>query len=203
MHAARCACQSFSQPIQAAVYKPAVATCWHISQAHYVNALPTAACCCAPLLPPQHLRELVTPSTKLISLVHVSNMLGAVLDVEAVVDAARSVGAKVLLDACQSVPHMAIDVRALGVDWIVASGHKAMAPTGIGFLWGRCGPGLGWDDRVRRAVATNLAFECGPGLRGGWRGQGLLSREAKRHAASSTVCTGLLVCWLCCHAQSS
>lgn len=85
----------------------------------------------------QHLRELVTPSTKLISLVHVSNMLGAVLDVEAVVDAARSVGAKVLLDACQSVPHMAIDVRALGVDWIVASGHKAMAPTGIGFLWGR------------------------------------------------------------------
>ncbi|WIA12065.1 hypothetical protein OEZ85_012142 [Tetradesmus obliquus] len=85
----------------------------------------------------QHLRELVAPSTKLISLVHVSNMLGAVLDVEAVVDAARSVGAKVLLDACQSVPHMAIDVRALGVDWIVASGHKAMAPTGIGFLWGR------------------------------------------------------------------
>eukprot|EP00879_Flechtneria_rotunda_P003225 GHRR01003448.1.p1 GENE.GHRR01003448.1~~GHRR01003448.1.p1 ORF type:complete len:289 (+),score=84.38 GHRR01003448.1:110-976(+) len=85
----------------------------------------------------QHLRELVTPRTKLISLVHVSNMLGAVLDVEAVVDAARKVGARVLLDACQSVPHMQVDVQALGVDWIVASGHKAMAPTGIGFLWGR------------------------------------------------------------------
>jgi cysteine desulfurase/selenocysteine lyase len=85
------------------------------------------------------LRELVTPSTKLISLVHVSNMLGAVLDVEAVVEAARPVGARVLLDACQSVPHMGIDVQALGVDWIVASGHKAMAPTGIGFLWGRWG----------------------------------------------------------------
>ncbi|KAF6255085.1 aminotransferase class V domain-containing protein [Scenedesmus sp. NREL 46B-D3] len=85
----------------------------------------------------QHLAELVTPSTKLISLVHVSNMLGAVLDVEAVVAAARRVGARVLLDACQSVPHMKVDVQALGVDWIVASGHKAMAPTGIGFLWGR------------------------------------------------------------------
>eukprot|EP00775_Hariotina_reticulata_P013041 gene13041-13168_t len=84
-----------------------------------------------------HLRELVTPRTKLISLVHVSNMLGAVLDVEAVTEAAASVGARVLLDACQSVPHMAMDVQALGVDWIVASGHKAMAPTGIGFLWGR------------------------------------------------------------------
>lgn len=79
----------------------------------------------------------MTPKTKLISLVHVSNMLGAVLDVEAVVEAARSVGARVLLDACQSVPHMPVDVRALGVDWIVASGHKALGPTGIGFLWGR------------------------------------------------------------------
>jgi cysteine desulfurase / selenocysteine lyase len=66
-------------------------------------------------------------------------MLGCVLDVEAVVQAARPVGARILLDACQSVPHMPIDVQALGVDWIVASGHKAMGPTGIGFLWGRCG----------------------------------------------------------------
>lgn len=81
----------------------------------------------------------MTPRTKLISLVHVSNVLGSVLDVEAVVEAARRVGARVLLDACQSVPHMPVDVRALGVDWIVASAHKALGPTGIGFLWGR------WD----------------------------------------------------------
>jgi cysteine desulfurase/selenocysteine lyase len=64
-------------------------------------------------------------------------MLGAVLDVPAVVEAAHSVGARVLLDACQSVPHMTVDVQALGVDWIVASSHKMMGPTGIGFLWGR------------------------------------------------------------------
>ena len=71
------------------------------------------------------------------SLAHVSNTLGCVLDVPAVVEAARAVGAKVLLDACQSVPHMPVDVQALGVDWIVASSHKMMGPTGIGFLWGR------------------------------------------------------------------
>lgn len=111
------------------------------------SATPAASppcCCLAPAhttpthaRPPQHLRELVTPRTKLISLVHVSNMLGGVLDVQAVVEAARPVGARVLLDACQSMPHMPLDVSALGVDWIVASGHKALGPTGIGFLWGR------------------------------------------------------------------
>lgn len=85
----------------------------------------------------QHFHELVTPRTRLVSLVHVSNMLGAVLDVEPVVAAARKVGAKVLLDSCQSMPHMPLDVQALGVDWIVASAHKAVGPTGIGFLWGR------------------------------------------------------------------
>eukprot|EP00877_Chromochloris_zofingiensis_P000787 jgi/Chrzof1/10709/Cz05g09180.t1 len=85
----------------------------------------------------QHFKELVTAKTKLVSLVHVSNMLGAVLDVETVVAQAHKVGAKVLLDACQSVPHMTVDVRALGVDWLVASSHKVMGPTGIGFLWGR------------------------------------------------------------------
>ena len=54
----------------------------------------------------------------------------------AVVELAKKHGAKVLLDACQSVPHMPVDVQTLGVDWIVASGHKMCGPTGIGFLWG-------------------------------------------------------------------
>lgn len=95
-------------------------------------------CRALPLPPPlQHFTELVGPRTKLVSLVHVSNMTGAVLDVEGVVAAARRVGARVLLDACQSFPHMPLDVQALGVDWIVASAHKAVGPTGIGFLWGR------------------------------------------------------------------
>ncbi|KAF8071197.1 NFS2 [Scenedesmus sp. PABB004] len=115
-----------------------------------------------------HLRELVTPRTKLISLVHVSNMLGAVLDVEAVVEAARRVGARVLLDACQSVPHMPIDVRALGVDWIVASGHKAMAPTGIGFLWGRAEvlesmpPWMGGGEMIQDVFLDHSTYAAPP-----------------------------------------
>lgn len=52
-------------------------------------------------------------------------------------------GALVLLDACQSLPHRAIDVQALGCDWLVASGHKAGGPTSSGFLWGRCVGGGG------------------------------------------------------------
>lgn len=84
-----------------------------------------------------HLTDLVTPKTKLISLVHVSNMLGCVLPVDHVVHIAHSVGAKVLLDACQSVPNMPVDVQALDIDWLVASGHKMCGPTGIGFLYGK------------------------------------------------------------------
>jgi cysteine desulfurase/selenocysteine lyase len=116
----------------------------------------------------QHLRELVTPRTKVISLVHVSNMLGCVLDVEAVVAAARSVGARVLLDACQSVPHMSVDVQGLGVDWIVASGHKAMAPTGIGFLWGRMDvlesmpPWMGGGEMIQDVFLDHSTYAAPP-----------------------------------------
>jgi len=75
-------------------------------------------------------------NVKLVSTAHVSNVLGCELDVRRVGEMAKKHGAKVLLDACQSVPHMPIDVQQLGVDWIVASGHKMCGPTGIGFLWG-------------------------------------------------------------------
>lgn len=85
----------------------------------------------------EQLRSLISDRTKLVSLVHVSNTLGCVLPVAEVVTAARSVGAKVLLDACQSAPHLALDVQALDCDWLVASGHKMCAPTGIGFLYGK------------------------------------------------------------------
>ena len=85
----------------------------------------------------EQLEGMVTTATKLISLVHVSNALGCVLPVERVVSIAATVGARVLLDACQSVPNMPVDVSTLGADWIVASGHKMCGPTGIGFLWGR------------------------------------------------------------------
>jgi len=84
-----------------------------------------------------HLTSLVSNRTKLISVAHVSNMLGCVAPVKEIVAAARGVGALVMLDACQSLPHMPVDVQALGVDFIAASGHKMLGPTGIGFLWGK------------------------------------------------------------------
>ncbi|KAK9824493.1 hypothetical protein WJX72_010804 [[Myrmecia] bisecta] len=85
----------------------------------------------------QAYRQMLSPKTRLVALVHVSNMLGAILPVGDVVEEAHKVGAKVLFDCCQSVPHMPMDVQALGADWIVASAHKMCGPTGIGFLWGR------------------------------------------------------------------
>lgn len=81
--------------------------------------------------------SLLSEKTKLVSVVHVSNTLGNVNPVEEIIPAARKVGAKVLLDACQSLPHMPIDVQALDCDWLVGSGHKMCATTGIGFLYGK------------------------------------------------------------------
>ena len=80
---------------------------------------------------------MVNSKTKLIATAHVSNVLGCEAPVAEIVELARKHGAKVLLDSCQSLPHMPVDVQTLGVDWIVASGHKMCGPTGIGFLWGR------------------------------------------------------------------
>ena len=84
------------------------------------------------------LDELVTERTKIVSLVHMSNILGTVNPRRADRRAGRSeVGALVLLDGSQSVPHMPVDVAALGADFIVFTGHKMCGPTGIGVLWGR------------------------------------------------------------------
>lgn len=83
-----------------------------------------------------HLEDLTTERTKLISLVHISNMLGCHLPVDTVVRIARKSNARVLLDACQSIANIPINVQKLGVDWIVGSAHKMCGPTGIGFLWG-------------------------------------------------------------------
>jgi len=85
----------------------------------------------------EQFKSLLNPKTKLVSIVHVSNTLGCVNPVEEMIPLAHAMGAKVLLDACQSVPHMPIDVQALDCDWLVASGHKMCAPTGIGFLYGK------------------------------------------------------------------
>ena len=82
-------------------------------------------------------QSLLSDKTKLVSVVHVSNTLGVINPVEEITQEAHKYGAKVLIDACQSVPHMPIDVQAIDCDWLVASGHKMCAPTGIGFLYGK------------------------------------------------------------------
>ena len=84
-----------------------------------------------------HYRSLVSDRTKLVSIAHVSNTLGCENPAKEIAAIAHQVGAKVLLDACQSAPHMALDVQDLDCDWLVASGHKMCGPTGIGFLYGK------------------------------------------------------------------
>ncbi len=81
--------------------------------------------------------ELLTPRTKLVAIAHMSNVLGTVLPVEEMVRMAHDVGAKVLVDGAQAVTHLSVDVKALGCDFYVFSGHKLYGPTGIGVLWGR------------------------------------------------------------------
>jgi cysteine desulfurase / selenocysteine lyase len=79
----------------------------------------------------------ITERAKVVALVHQSNVLGTVNPLDAIVRRAHEVGAVVVLDACQSVPHQPVDVTALGVDFVAFSGHKMLGPTGIGVLWGR------------------------------------------------------------------
>lgn len=82
-----------------------------------------------------HLTTLITPRTKLVAFTHISHVLGTHNDVATLVDAARAVGACVLVDAAQSVPHQKIDVKNLDVDFLAFSGHKMLGPTGIGVLY--------------------------------------------------------------------
>ena len=83
------------------------------------------------------IEEVITEKTKVVSFVLVSNILGTVNPVEAIVRRAQDVGALVLIDASQAAPHMALDVQALGADFVAFTGHKMCGPTGIGVLWGR------------------------------------------------------------------
>ncbi|WP_193195998.1 cysteine desulfurase [Nostoc sp. MG11] len=85
----------------------------------------------------EQFKKLISNKTKLVSTVHVSNTLGCINPVQEIVAIAHQYGAKVLIDACQSVPHIPVDVQQIDCDWLVASGHKMCAPTGIGFLYGK------------------------------------------------------------------
>jgi cysteine desulfurase/selenocysteine lyase len=83
------------------------------------------------------LNSVINESTKVVALTHQSNVLGTINSLDEIVKRAHEVGAVVVLDACQSVPHMKVDVKALGIDFLAFSGHKAVGPTGIGIFWGK------------------------------------------------------------------
>ena len=81
--------------------------------------------------------SIITGNTAIVAITHQSNVLGTINPISEIVSRANQVGAQVLLDACQSVPHMPVDVNKLGIDYLAFSGHKALGPTGVGVLWGR------------------------------------------------------------------
>ena len=111
---------------------------------------------------------LITERTKLVSLVHQSNVLGTVNPVRLIADRAHAVGALVLADAAQSVPHMPVDVQDLGADFVGFTGHKMCGPTGIGVLWGRrelldeMPPFLGGGEMIETVWMDHSTFAAPP-----------------------------------------
>jgi cysteine desulfurase/selenocysteine lyase len=114
------------------------------------------------------LDELVNERTRLVSVVHMSNTLGTINDVSRIVARARQVGALVALDCSQSVPHLPVDVRGLGVDFIAFTGHKMLGPTGIGVLWGRfellakMPPFLGGGSMIETVTMAGTTYAAPP-----------------------------------------
>jgi cysteine desulfurase/selenocysteine lyase len=106
---------------------------WQLAGAE-IDVVPLTADHCIDL---DAMAAMIGPKHKLVALAHVSNVLGSVLDARRAAEIAHGVGAKLLLDGCQAVPRMPVDVRALDCDFYVFSGHKLYGPTGIGVLWAR------------------------------------------------------------------
>jgi len=115
-----------------------------------------------------NLDEVITPKAKIVAFVHQSNILGTINPVAPIVQRAHEVGALVLLDACQSVPAGPVDVTALGVDFLVFSGHKMLGPTGVGVLWGRLEllaampPFLTGGSMIEHVTMTRTTFAAPP-----------------------------------------
>lgn len=81
--------------------------------------------------------DVINNKTKIVAITHQSNVLGTINPIQEITQAAKKVGAVVVLDACQSAPHFRIDVKELGIDFLAFSGHKALGPTGVGICWGK------------------------------------------------------------------
>lgn len=113
-------------------------------------------------------QPVITERTKIVSVVHMSNILGTINDVSRIVARAHEVGAVVLLDCSQSVPHLPVDVQALGADFIAFTGHKMCGPTGIGVLWGRYDllagmpPFLGGGSMIETVTLERTTFAAPP-----------------------------------------
>ena len=119
--------------------------------------------------------EVITERTRVVAVTHVANVTGAITDLAPIIRRAHAVGALVVLDACQSVPHLKVVVHALDVDFAVWSAHKMYGPTGVGFLYGRrelleaLPPAnfggsmveLAWMDRPAQYMAPPAKFEAG------------------------------------------
>lgn len=112
--------------------------------------------------------KLLSPRTRLVGVVHVSNALGTINPVKEIIDAAHAVGAVVLLDGAQAVAHTAVDVQALGCDFYVFSSHKLYGPTGIGVLYGRrdlleaMPPYQGGGDMIRMVTFAKTEYNTLP-----------------------------------------
>ncbi len=112
---------------------------------------------------------MITPQHKLVALAHVSNVLGSVLDCRRAADIAHGVGAKILLDGCQAVPRLEVDVQALDCDFYVFSAHKLYGPTGIGVLWARAAlldampPWQGGGAMIDRVTFERTTYAPPPG----------------------------------------
>lgn len=112
---------------------------------------------------------MITPAHKLVALAHVSNVTGAVLDARRAAEIAHRVDAKLLLDGCQAVPRIGVDVQALGCDFYVLSAHKLYGPTGIGALWARAGllaampPWQGGGAMIDRVSFAGTTYAPPPG----------------------------------------
>ena len=135
-----------------------------------------------------HLTDMVTDRTRIIAVPHVSNVLGTVFPIAAISEVSNDAGALLVVDGCQGVVHMPVDVRALGADFYVFSAHKLYGPNGVGVLWGRADiladmpPFLGGGDMIDRVTIEKTTFAEAP-----------LRFEAGTPAIAETIALGAAI----------